>query len=184
MAVILSDAEYPLTLKQLKTYGLSLQDAEVYEVLWESASKDFRYDNKKHLPWEHRRDCGGTTSWSKTALASHLKMRREKVAQCIDKLLDLGLITVVGLERSSKGSPHHVYRVIHPKHLEAQQRAMYWFTDPPSVRWKNYGLKTSKDTAYQWADEPTDYEGIDSDAYEVLLDRPDLTIPVREMATC
>lgn len=152
MAVILTNAKPPLQ----EVAKLGAKAAQIYGILWESAVMGVRYDKRKHLPWKLRRDCGGLTSWSKKALAAHIGSKRETVARAIDSLLDAGFITVVGLVSSTKGSPHHVYRVIHPDDLEAQRHVISLFDVPPSVRWKNYGVCRTKDTIYQWADEPSD----------------------------
>lgn len=152
MAVILTNTKPPMQ----EVAKLGAKASQVYGILWESALMDVRYDKRKYLSWELRRDCGGTTSWSKKALAAHIGSKRETVARAIDALLDAGFITVIGLVSSSTGSPHHLYRVIHPDDLEAQRHTISLFNEPPSVRWKNYGVSRTKDTIYQWSDEPSD----------------------------
>ena len=153
MSIILTDALPPLQ----DVAKLGAKASQVYGILWQSAAMDVRYDKRKHLPWELRRDCGGTTSWSKKALAGHIGSQRSTVSKAIDKLLDDGLITVIGLVPSSTGSPHHLYRVIHPDQIEHQRHVISLFNEPPSVRWKNYGFSRSKDTTTHWGDEPADY---------------------------
>ena len=153
MSVILTDALPPLQ----DVAKLGAKASQVYGILWQSAAMDVRYDKRKHLAWEHRRDCGGTTSWSKKAIAEHIGSQRSTVSKAIDKLLDAGFITIIGLAPSSKGKKHLVFRVLHPDQIEHQRYVISLFNDPPSIRWKNYGLSRSKDTATRWADEPADY---------------------------
>ena len=59
----------------------------VYALLFESAYKDRRWDNRRDLPWEERRDCGGLSHWSVKGLASQLKLGRETVRKAVDALL-------------------------------------------------------------------------------------------------
>mgnify|MGYP002628588974 CR=1 FL=1 len=159
MTVILSNTRPPLQ----DVAKLGAKASQIYGILWESAVMDVRYDKRKHLDWKLRRDCGGLTFWSKKALAGHTHSHRTTVAKAIDALLDAGFITVVGLMRSSNGSPHHIYRVIHPDDLEAHRHTISLFNEPPSVRWKNYGMSHSKDTIYKWSDEPSDFTDLWSD---------------------
>ena len=80
------------------------------------------------------RDTGGTTTWSHKAIAETLKMGKAKVIQSTDVLLDSGFLQVIGRVPSSKGSKHRIYRVIHPKEIEAQRLIIAYFDEPPSVR--------------------------------------------------
>ena len=161
MSIILTDALPPLQ----EVVKLGAKASQVYGILWQSAAMDVRYDKRKHLPWELRRDCGGTTSWSKKALAGLTGSSRQTVAKAIDQLLDAGFITVVGLTPSTKGKKHLVFRVLHPDQLEHQRYVISLFDKPPSQRWKNYGVSSSKDTATRWADEPEDSVDLWDDDY-------------------
>jgi hypothetical protein len=156
MSVLLTGAKPPLQ----AVAKLGAKASQIYGILWESALMDVRMDPRRHLPWQERRDCGGTTSWSKKALAGHIGSKRETVSKALDALLDAGFITVIGRTRSSQGDKHLVYRVIHPDDLEAQRHVISLFDDPPSVRWKRYAEYSNKDTIYQWGDEPVDYQDL------------------------
>lgn len=155
MSVILTGTKPPLQ----EVARLGAKASQIYGILWESALMDVRMDSRKHLPWEHRRDCGGTTSWSKAALAEYIGSKRETVAKAIDKLLDEGFLTVIGLADSQKGKKHLVFRVIHPDDLEAHRHTISMFDEKPSVRWKKYLTynTTAHSTAIRWQDEPDDY---------------------------
>ena len=64
---------------------------EVYALLWESAYKDIRIDQRTKLPKNERRDCGGTSEWSIKGLADVLGLGKEKVRKAIKALLTQGL---------------------------------------------------------------------------------------------
>jgi hypothetical protein len=153
MAVMLTGAKPPLQ----AVAKLGAKASQIYGILWESALMDVRMDPRKHLPWEERRDCGGTTSWSKKGLADLVGSDRRTITKALDALLDAGFITVIGRSHSSQGSHHLVYRVIHPDDLEAQRHVISLFDEPPSVRWKRCAEYSNKDTIHQWSDEPSDY---------------------------
>lgn len=85
----------------------------VYGVMWESAWRD------------QRGDCGGTTWMSHKALADVCGMGNATVLKAVDRLLDDGLISCIGLRGSEgKGSRKRIYRVTHPSHVEAQRAAI------------------------------------------------------------
>jgi hypothetical protein len=110
--------------------------AQVYGLLWESAAMDVDLDPNRKLPSDERRDCGGTTSWSKTALAAVTKAKWATISTALDQLLDAGFISAIGVAASSCGKNHLVYRVIHPTQLEAQREAIRLIHEPPSIRAK------------------------------------------------
>ena len=103
MSVILKDVKPPL----LEVAKLKGKASQVYSLMWESASKDNRYDSRMDLEWSHRRDAGGTTHWSIKGMADVLKLQRRTVSKALCSLLDNGLIQVVGYEPSGFGSGHH-----------------------------------------------------------------------------
>jgi hypothetical protein len=146
MAILLADAQPPM----LEVAALGGKAVQVYKVLWDSANADRRMDPRVDLPWDQRRDCGGLAEWSKKGLAEHLGIDRRTVAKVIDQLLDAGFITVAGAVKTSNGRPYCAYRVIHPDQLEAQRHALSMFDQPPSVRFKNYGVNPG-DTALRWS---------------------------------
>ena len=146
MSVILTKTKPPLE----EVTKLGRRPTEIYLILFTSAARDIHYDKNKSLPYEHRRDCGGTTSWSIQALACKTNACRKLVANAIGKLLDAGFITVVGMAKSNVGKRHKIFRVIHPDQIEAQRYAIALFTEKPSVRWKHYGKKRGSDTQATW----------------------------------
>jgi hypothetical protein len=127
MAVLLNDVTPPIT----EVAKLGQAAVAVYSLLFQSAHQDRRYG----ADGGERRDCGGTTHWSHKAIADTLSMAEKTVRAATDKLLDNGFIGVIGYQESSKGSQHRVYRVFHPKEVEAQRAVLSFFTDPPSVRY-------------------------------------------------
>jgi len=104
---------------------LGAKASQVYGILWESAARDVRDD------------CGGTTHWSKAALADTCGSSRGTISAALDKLLDHGFITAIGTVPSKCGGlPHLVYRVLHPDQIETQRLVNSLFDQPPSVRVK------------------------------------------------
>jgi hypothetical protein len=132
MAVLLRDVAPPI--RQVAELGQAA--VAVYSLLFESAYKDRRFSLVIEGETTERRDFGGTTSWSHKAIADTLHMSSKTVVKVTNELLDNGFLTVIGWEESSKGNKHRIYRVIHPKNLEAQRYAISMFNDPPSVRWR------------------------------------------------
>jgi len=126
MTVLLTNANPPL----LEVAKLGAKVLGVYTLLWEAAKRDVRGE------------CGGTTSWSTTGLAKQLQMSRNTVQKALDVLLDNGWISVIGSTTSETGKPHRVYRVLHPSLVEAQRYALDVIGTPPSIRYKDWGVKT------------------------------------------
>lgn len=134
----------------LKNQGPSFQEvaklggkpAQVYAVLWASASMDQRLDPRVHLEWEERRDCGGTSEWTVTGLADHLGACKKSVRRALCVLLDEGFIQVQGYKKSKTGTKHTVWRVTAPQQMEAYRYALL-FMGSPSERWKSQ-MKTPK----------------------------------------
>ena len=138
MAVILKGATPPLQ-EVSKLGGMA---SRVYGILWESAVVDVRYDNRLHLPWEQRRDCGGTTEWTVKGLSKHMGSCHKDVSKAIAKLMDHGFISVVGYAPSKAGSKHTIFRVTHPDELENTRRVIDIMGEP-SERWKRQ-IKSKK----------------------------------------
>ncbi len=169
MALILAGARPPLQ----EVAKLGAKATQVYAVLWESALMDVDKDRRTYLPWSERRDCGGTTHWSKSALASHIGSKRETVTKAIGTLLDNGFITIIGMTPSQKGSPHFVYRVLHPLEIQHQCYLISLFNELPSERFKHYGSSKFKDTQERWADESADWadwDGWDNEKRGMVLE--------------
>ena len=125
MTVLLTNVNPPL----LEVAKLGAKVLGVYTLLWEAAKRDVRGD------------CGGTTSWSTSGLASHLSMSRNTVQKALDVLLDSGWISVIGTTSSGVGKPHRIYRVLHPSLVEAQQNALDVIGTQPSIRYKDHGVR-------------------------------------------
>lgn len=127
----------------LKNQGPTFQEvaklggkpAQVYAVLWASASMDQRLDPNLHLEWEDRRDCGGTSEWTVSGLAKHLGACKKSVSKALCVLLDQGFIQVQGYARSKTGTKHTVWRVTVPSQLEAVRHSI-GLMGSPSERWK------------------------------------------------
>ena len=97
---------------------------KVYALLWESACKDIRIDQRKKLPNNERRDCGGTSEWSVKGLADVLGLGKEKVRKAIKALLTSGFVSIDGLLPTHQGSKKRQFRVTHPGQLEARTAAI------------------------------------------------------------
>ena len=120
MTVLLKGPPPILEVAKLKVSGA----VEVYALLWESAYKDIRIDQRKRLPKNERRDCGGTSEWSIKGLADVLGIGKEKVRKAIKALLNSGFISIDGLLPTQQGSKKRQFRVTHPGQLEARKAAI------------------------------------------------------------
>ena len=136
---ILTNSEPPL----LEVSKLKGKASQIYGLMWTSAKMDVNYDKRKHLPWEHRRDCGGTTKWTIKGIADHIGLTRKTTSNAVCTLLDNGFITAEYYEPSIHGSEHTVFRVTHPNQLENVRHAIS-IIGSPSTRWKKR-MKTKKD---------------------------------------
>jgi hypothetical protein len=125
MTVLLNSVDPPY----LDVAKLGAKVLGVYTILFEAAKRDIRGD------------CGGTTSWSTSGLASRLSMSRNTAQKALDVLLDNGWISVIGTASSGVGKPHRVYRILHPSLVEAQQYAIDVIGTPPSIRYKDHGVR-------------------------------------------
>ncbi len=127
---------------------LGTKASQVYSILWESASMDVRFDSRKTIPWEQRRDCGGTTYWTIKGIANEIGSQRKTVSNAICLLLDAGFITVEHYVKSRQGSQHTVFRVTHPNQLEHVRHAIA-IIGPPSVRWRKMMTSRKQGDAYK-----------------------------------
>ena len=94
---------------------------KVYALLWESACKDIRIDQRKKLPNNERRDCGGTSEWSIKGLADVLGLGKEKVRKAIKALRTFGFVSIDGLFLTHQGSKKQQFRGTHPGQIEARK---------------------------------------------------------------
>ncbi len=131
MSVILNTSTPPFQ----RVAKLGGKAAQVYGVLWASASMDVRRDPRLHLDWEERRDCGGTSEWTVKGLADHLSSCRKAVSKALCLLLDEGYLQVQGYSRSKQGTKHTIWRVTHPDQLEACRSALLYMSSP-SEKWQ------------------------------------------------
>ena len=120
MTVLLKGPPPIFEVAKLKVGGA----VEVYALLWESAYKDIRIDQRKKLPKNERRDCGGTSEWSIKGLADVLGLGKEKVRKAIKALLTSGFVSIDGLLPTHQGSKKRLFRVTHPGQLEARKAAI------------------------------------------------------------
>ena len=140
MSVILGDTVPPI----MEVAKLGYAAVAVYSVLYQSAYQDQRFDSRKYLKSQDRRDCGGTTNWSHKVIAETLGMGKAKVIDSINLLLDNGFIQHAGFMQSSKGSKHRIYRVVHPEMIDTVKAVMAILPEPPSVLAKRLGSRESK----------------------------------------
>ena len=103
----------------------------VYSVLFESAQQD------------NRGDCGGTTSWSIKGLSNELGIERRTVTRSLEKLLDNGHIQIAGELQNKGGSNQTIWRVTHPKMLDAVLYSIE-IMGKPSLRLKKMRTKQKK----------------------------------------
>ena len=129
MSVSLRDTAPPI----IEVAKLGYAAVAVYSLLYQSAYQDQRFDSRKYLRSQDRRDCGGTTNWSHKAIAETLGMGKAKVIDSIDLLLDNGFIQHKGFMPSSKGSKHRIYRVVHPENIEIVRAVIPILSETPSV---------------------------------------------------
>ncbi len=96
----------------------------VYALLFESAFKETNYDRRYYLPWEYRRDTGGTTYWSIKAMAETLMLGKATVIKAIDALLEHGFISIAGYFALGKCSKQRIFRVTTVDQIEARRAAI------------------------------------------------------------
>ena len=140
---ILTNSEPPL----LEVSKLKGKASQIYGLMWTSAKMDVNYDKRKHLPWEHRRDCGGTTKWTIKGIADHIGLTRKTTSNAVCTLLDNGFITAEYYKPSIHGSEHTVFRVTHPNQLGNVRHAIS-IIGSPSTRWKKR-MTTKKGCLYK-----------------------------------
>ena len=140
MSVILRDTVPPI----IEVAKLGYAAVAVYSLLYQSAYQDQRFDSRKYLKSQDRRDCGGTTNWSHKAIAETLGMGKAKVIDSINLLLDNGFIQHEGFMQSSKGSKHRIYRVVHPENIDTVKAVMAILPELPSVLAERLSGRKSK----------------------------------------
>ena len=134
MSVILRNCCPPL-MEVAKLGGLCSQ---VYAVLWESAYKDVRKDdrlfrsNGSRKQWNELRHCGGTTNWSTKGIAAELGSCRKRVGNAIDQLQDAGFLIAEGFVQEGRGTKTTIWRVVHPDQLEDRRTAIKQLPLSPS----------------------------------------------------
>ena len=128
MTLILKDTVPPI----IEVAKLGYAAVAVYSLLYQSAYQDQRYDSRKCVRRKDLNHSGGTTNWTHKAIANTLRMGKAKTIASIDLLLDNGFIQHEGFVRSSKGSKHRIYRVIHPDMIETVRAVMPILPSLPS----------------------------------------------------
>jgi|TARA_R100000084_G_scaffold47336_1_gene19567 hypothetical protein len=122
MAVLLRDTPPPFQ----EVGALGRECVPVYAFMWESAARDERGDRGK------KADRGGTCHWTVKGLANQCSMSRTTVIAALKKLLDHGFI-----QFAEFSTPYdRVWRVTHPKHLEAVRYSIE-IMGLPSLRYNN-----------------------------------------------
>ncbi len=97
---------------------------QVYSLLFESAFKDTRYDDRSYLDWKDRRDTGGKTYWSIKAMAQVLMLGKATVLKAIEALLENGFISVEGYLSTKTISKQRIFRITPVEQLEARRSAL------------------------------------------------------------
>ncbi len=106
--------------------------AKVYLFLWNAASMD------------NCRKTYNSNNWSVKGIAGELGLHRMTVGSAIDKLLDSGLIQVIGEEKNRNGSNNSIWSVTHPDWIENVRHAISMMGDSPSTRLKKMRTKGKK----------------------------------------
>ena len=140
MSVILTGADPLLT---EVNEALGKKATQIYLFLWDLAVRDVEYDKRKHLPWEQRRDCGGTTYVSVRGVSNYLGMSHNTVQKHIDSLLDLGFIQISAVTKVN-GYDRVVWRVTHPKMMDAVRYAIDVMGGKPSDRLKKIRAQSKR----------------------------------------
>lgn len=142
MSVILTNAE-PMLAEVNKELGKKA--TQIYLFLWDLAVRDVEYDPRKHLPWHMRRDCGGTTYVSVRGVSDYLKMSHNTVQKHLNSLLDLGFIQISAVTKVN-GYDRVVWRVTHPKMMDAVRYSIDVMGDKPSERLRKIRLQSKRVT--------------------------------------
>ena len=148
MAVLLEGACPPYR----EVLKLGRQSGLVYGLLWESAFKDVRLDERH--PYNRKLACGGCTTWSVKGMARECHLGQSSVVEALKALLDAGFIQYAGIAEEGNG-PRRRWRVTHPDELEAVRYAIS-VMGPPSEKF-NESLVTAIDMCdldgNAWCDE-------------------------------
>lgn len=139
--ILLDKCEPPLS----EVAMLGSNPLRVYVILFESAKSD------------NRGDCGATTSWTIKGLASELGIKRDTVSRALNKLLDAGYIQITGEAKNKENSNSTIWRVTHPKMLDAVRYAIDVMGDKPSERLAKMRTKQKKIDTSKY-EEPQSYE--------------------------
>lgn len=105
---------------------------KIYLFLWNAAGMDYC------------RKIYNTNNWTIKGIAGELGMQRKTVGNAIDKLLDDGLIQIIGEQDSNNGSRSTIWGVTHSDWIENVRYAISMMGDLPSTRLKKMRLKGKK----------------------------------------
>ena len=136
--ILLNNVEPPL--KEVAMLGSN--PLRVYLILFEAAQHDVRGN------------CGGTTSWTIKGIASELGIKRDTVSRALNKLLDTGYIQIAGEQPNKESSRSTIWRVTHPKMMEAVRYAIE-LMGPPSERLRKMRTKQKKVDASKYYENQT-----------------------------
>ena len=133
-ATRLSKPSDSLILEALK---LGESAAKVYVFLWEAAGM------------MHCKKTYNSNNWTVQGIAGELKMQRKTVTRAVYKLLDDGLIQIIGEENNRNGSRNSVWGVTHPDWIDNVRHAISLMGDLPSVRLQKMRTKAKKVEAFE-----------------------------------
>lgn len=112
--------------------SLGSSAAKVYLFLWNAACMD------------NCRKIYNSNNWSVKGIAGELGMCNKTAGRAIDKLLDSGLIQIIGEEGNSFGSHNTIWGVTHSDWIENVRYAIRMMGDKPSTRLKKMRAKAKK----------------------------------------
>ena len=112
--------------------ALGTSAAKVYVFLWDAAAMD------------SCRKIYNTNNWTIKGIASEIGMHRSTVAKAVNKLLDDGLLQIIGEEENTNGSRNIIWGVTHSDWIANVRYAVDIMGDLPSTRLKKMRTKAKK----------------------------------------
>lgn len=137
--------EQPIAPLFQEAMELGMSALKVYNFMWDKT------DMKSC-----RRICG-TSHWTVKGISGELGMCHKTVTKALYKLLDSGLITIIGETGNKAGSNNTVFGVTHPDWLEHVRYSINMMGQLPSERLKEMRTKAKRpDTSHlpeEWHDD-------------------------------
>ena len=106
--------------------------AKIYVFRWEAAGMD------------NCRKTYNSNNWTVRGIAGELGMCHKTIAKAINKLMDDGVLQVIGDQYNSNGSNNSVWAITHPDWIENVQHAISLMGDNPSVRLQKMRAKAKR----------------------------------------